>query len=145
MAGGEHGEHPLVCSGFVVERQRIGAGGGRHTPETDGCAVEEGINISAGFGRGSVQYVRQGACGFAARAAEVVALGNLLQQCGYVRPLHNLQMLIGSIALQASGSLCRVKDSNTLLPAESHDGFAVKHRLAVLGAMLPVSMNLVSW
>lgn len=139
MAGGEYGEHVLVGGGFLEERQWVGAGGGRHTPETDGGAVEKGINISAYFGRGSVQYVRQGVCCFAARAAEVVALGDLLQQCGYVRPLRNLQMLIGSVALQASDRLRRVEDGNTLLPAKSHDGFAVKHRLAVLGAVLPVS------
>lgn len=92
-----------------------------------------------------MQYVRQCVRGLAARTAEVVAPGDLLQQCGYVRPLHNLQVLIGSVALQASDRLRRVEDSNTLLPAESHDGFAVKHRLAVLGAVLPVSENPVSW
>lgn len=35
MAGGEYGEHVLVGGGFLVERQRIGAGGGGHSPETE--------------------------------------------------------------------------------------------------------------
>ena len=128
----KHIEHVLVGGGFLVERQGVGAGGGGHTPETDGGAVEEGVDISACFGRGSVQYVRQCVCSLAAGTAEVMAPGNLLQQRGDVRPLHNLQVLIGSVALQASDRLRRVEDGNTLLPAKSHDGFAVKHRLAVL-------------
>ena len=111
-------EHLLVGCSFLVERQRIGTGGGGHAPKTDDSVGEGGFDIFANFGCRGVKHLRKSISGFASGAADVMALRDLIEDCGYVRLFDNLQMFICSVALQASDGLCGVKYSDALISAE---------------------------
>ena len=49
-------EHPLVDCRFLVERQRVGTGGGGHAPKADGSVGKVSFDILAYFRCRGVQY-----------------------------------------------------------------------------------------
>jgi len=58
LSGKDGVAHPLVGSSFLVEGQRIGAGGGWHAPKTDGSVGEGGFDKLAYFGCRGMKYFR---------------------------------------------------------------------------------------
>ena len=67
-----------------------------------------------------MKYFSQSLCGFAARAANVMALRQLLKQRSNVGPLYNFQMFVGRVSMLADYCLCGVEDGDALFDAEGN-------------------------
>ena len=72
-------EEQLIGGNFVVERQRIGPGSGRHTPKTDRSAGKVRFDRLANLGCCGMKNCRQGLCGFTSGTADIMAQRDLLQ------------------------------------------------------------------
>jgi len=75
-------EKLAVGVGFFVYRERVGARGGRHSPEVDWAVADFYFYVASDGRDGAVEGAANDLCGLLAGGYYGAAEGDLLQQCG---------------------------------------------------------------
>ena len=126
-----------VGFGFLLQRQRVGAGGGGHAPEAERCPVGAGhdgrvvtqhddVNPSSHWRDGATEGLGDDAAGFFAGGDKGVALRNTGQEGGDVGGSDHLQEGVGGIVAETSDLGGSVVEGQAGLGAELPNRSLVK-------------------
>ena len=119
-------EELFVVAGFVLERQGVGPRGGGQAMEGEPATGDGELDALAYPGHGDAVVVADYLARFLARAGNMAAKGNLIEQTGQVGVLLHLKEFVGSISLQTDHATGGIEDSNTLVAEQLLDGLLME-------------------